>query len=401
MGIAPNKPQKPKADPRACLFVNPHSHHTYFTVLALSQLYPVLILCPPLQIQLFQRRWSKEGLHFKKPSLCERLAQLAAICAFLLYKKQLIDEPDYVSILEACTQAVINQRRDYIFFHYQDYIRLSSKSRSCVALEVCEIIISVNDNSSNLKTTLQASSSADIVICPSTSMALVLNSVGVKPEIAPYGGNKTAFRKTRHRHDLNLQNKTSSRENVFIICARANSQRKGLDILLHSLLLLNIKFDHSDSPLIQVRICGSVAPGEDDTMLRNAIKALGKDSTISITAAQYTQDDYNFLLKVSDFFVMPSRLESTSLAALEALWHGTPCILSKECGVDTFVDGRHGILLDSLADTCLAEALYEIIEKPDLAHSVRRNLAKDRDLFDWNNYLNAYKNILSSSSLSD
>lgn len=384
-----------------CFFANPHNHHSYFTALALSQSYPVLLLCPPLQIQLFCRKWSKKNLRLKTPSIKEFSVQMLALMSFILYKLSLMNESQYLSVIIESAKIILASKNAYIFVHYQDYIRIPAEVCKHVSLDICEIIISLGHNSSNQKTTYEAASSADIVVCPNTSMAEMFQKSGKARVIAPYGGDKSIYRQTSRRAAFPSSINDTEFKKSFLICARANTNRKGLDILLDSLLLLSKKLKYKSTPFIDVRICGSVAPGEDETMLKHTIKVLGKHSTISITAAQYTQNDYNSLLRASDFFVMPSRLESTSLAALEALWHGVPCILSKECGVDAFVDGRHGFLLDSLADTCLAEALYEIIDKSDLACSVRKNLAKDRDLFKWNNYLNAYKNILSCSSLSD
>lgn len=355
----------------------------------------MLIICPPLLIQLFQRKWKTAGLRIKLPSLKEALIQLASIPAFILYKVGFLREVSYIKFLSCLANLLVERRNRYVFVHYQDYIMIEPYKRSDRVKDICEFIISTSPSAGNYHSSINAASLADVVIMPSAS----LSSIVTTSYIAPYGGNKVAYRKTTCSANNLSFSSNAILNKSFIICARANSRRKGLDILLHSLLLLNKKFDHANKQLIQVRICGSIASYEDDALLKHTIKSLGEESCICISAAQYSQDAYTSLISSCDLFVMPSRLESTSLAALEALWLGVPSILSRECGVDAFVDGRHGVLLESLTSYCLSDALYSMISNPKALLDGRENLTLDKDIFSWTRYLQAYKNILSDLAI--
>jgi len=399
MPIIVQSASKQTNNKRYCLFANPHSHHSYFTVLALSQLYPVLLLCPPLQLQLLQGKWSRHNLSIKKPCVNEFFAQVLAFIGFFFYKLKLINERQYLGIINKCVEKLLDFNSIYIFAHYQDYINLNAEARKRIKINVCEIIISINKNSQNLFTTLQAVFSADIVVCPATSIAASLHTSGTIPKIAPYGGNKLDYRRKLHRAEHSEIGNNIAFNKTILVCARANSNRKGLDILLDSLLLLNERLGKACSTFIDVRICGSVASGQDEELLQFTVKTLNKQSRISVSAIQYPQDAYIALVSTCDLFVMPSRLEGTSPAALEALWHGVPCILSMECGVDAFIHRRHGILLDSLTSTCLADALFDMVINPKDMIQLKNNLNKDKELFSWDIYLQAYRNILSDATL--
>lgn len=376
-----------------CLFANPHIHHSYFTVQALSTVVPVIILCPPLQLQLLQKKWSTLGLRIKPPSTKQRLVQVLCLIGFLLFKLKLIRERQYLYVFSRGTDLLLRDRRGYILVHYQDYLSLSDASLNSIAYNICEMIISTTELSHNYQSTLNSANTADLVVCPSTSLANNFSYRGIKTLLAPYGGDKSDFlaKANFQQTPKCSQYKRTTRKSV-VICARANSHRKGLDILLESLAILNNRISQIPYESIDIRICGSLHSLEDANMLRLFASKFNKK--ISITAKQYSQKSYNAIISSSDFFVMPSRLEGTSPAALEALWHGVPCILSAECGIDSFINGRHGVLMKSLSSTCLAESLYELISNVAATRQMAANLAEDKDLFSWSNYFNTYTSML-------
>ena len=161
---------------RYCLFANPHSHHSYFTILALSQHCPVLLLCPPLQLQLLQGKWSQHNLSIKKPCVNEFCEQILVFIGFFLYKLKLLNENQYLGIINKCIEKLLYLNSIHIFAHYQDYLHLTAEARRRIEIDVCETIISTNENSQNLYSTIQAVASADIVVCPATSMAASLHT---------------------------------------------------------------------------------------------------------------------------------------------------------------------------------------------------------------------------------
>jgi glycosyltransferase involved in cell wall biosynthesis len=122
---------------------------------------------------------------------------------------------------------------------------------------------------------------------------------------------------------------------------------------------------------------------------------LSNNGIINISTKQYSQSAYLNLLSSSDLFVMPSRLEGSSPAALEALWLGIPSILSQACGIDQFKDGDHGIILSKVTPQLLCDALYSVVQCPLKLRAWRSCIENDISCYTWNAYLDRYKFILS------
>jgi glycosyltransferase involved in cell wall biosynthesis len=92
---------------------------------------------------------------------------------------------------------------------------------------------------------------------------------------------------------------------------------------------------------------------------------------------------------------MLSKLESSSIAALEALWHGIPCVLTKGCGVDGFLHNIHGYLLKDRSGKELASVISRLLsnDRP-LLDLWRLNLFHYRESFSWNSYILSLDEIL-------
>ena len=131
-------------------------------------------------------------------------------------------------------------------------------------------------------------------------------------------------------------------------------------------------------------------------MYAHLLNRFKRHGIICLKSRQYHSKQYQCLLSSADLFVMPSRLESTSLAALEALWFGVPSILTPHCGVDPFVAHRHGYQLLEHNPAALAQAMYNLCTSSEKREFFRACLAKDRHLFSWNQYMTAYQEFLAS-----
>ncbi len=381
-------------DKKIILFANPHSHHAYFTLLALSQAGYVLLICPPLQLQFLRKQWSRKGVRFYRSKPLTRLYQILAIVIFLIFKAKIISELYYVSLLSSLVDAVTLHHKDLIWVHYQDYISLSPFAQSLVFKDICELIIDSDSSHENWLNTVKVASKADVVVRPIQSVASSLKVPPSKIYLAPYGGDKLSYKLGRHTSVISTK-PLKLNQTQFTIAARANSYRKGLDILLDALSLLSNCRHPLSFNSINVLVCGSVDEPKGIEMLNQCVKSFNSSSLdIKITAQQYTQSEYIDILHQSDVFVMPSRLEGSSLAALEALWCGTPCILSEHCGVDAFHSEKHGLLLSSNTSKTLSETLFRLLSSPSLLTKWQEHLLNDRYMFTWGNYLESYKNIL-------
>ena len=146
-------------------------------------------------------------------------------------------------------------------------------------------------------------------------------------------------------------------------------------------------------------ICGSISEPALLSDFHSIAGRLNDTGRVRIKCMQLTQSSFSRQLAISDLFVMPSRLESTSLAALEALWHGLPSILTPECGVDVFEDAKHGILLPDHESSSLATAIHGFCVEPHKLNECREFLMQDRPLFTWTRYFQAYRELLAQSRL--
>lgn len=85
------------------------------------------------------------------------------------------------------------------------------------------------------------------------------------------------------------------------------------------------------------------------------------------------REDIRSLFANADAFILPTRMESFGIAALEAVCAGLPVIARRRTGVEDFViHGENGLLGDSVEE--LAEAVAELAQnEPRRAEMARRN----------------------------
>lgn len=381
-------------------FLHPHVHHAFFTVLALSERGPVHVLCPPLSLQLWRNYWRHCGLRLAYPSPRELLANAVAMLAFLAFKSRLLSESFYLLVFRKVSLLFLGGRTQRIVVHYQDYLGISRVHAE--EFRICELIIDTNSQQQNCSSTLAAVRNSDVVVAPSRAIAEYFDSEGLAVKLAPYGGDKRSYMANLSPGSSSIDSgavkSMDIKTNVFRVAVRANSYRKGADLLLQALLLLDCKLTHApvkSRRKIEILICGSVKEPKLLSSLIEVQESLLFNDLISVTAKQYPQSQYLSLLDSCDCFLMPSRLEGSSYAALEALWQCVPSILSGNCGVDQFRDGRHGLLLENLSGESIANALYTICLSPSLISEWRYHLSTDQALYGWDGYLASYHDLLS------
>jgi len=386
------------------LFINPHGHHSFFTALALSKIKPVQILCPALSLQLWRGYWRRHDLQLASSSPRQIYAQILALFAHLGFKAHWLSEEIYHKIFRIAAQIFLSKKSRKIVVYYQDYLYPLLSKPNTYELRICELIIDSNPEQHNWTTTLAAAKSADVVVAPNMAMAETLFDNEVSLKLVPYGGDKRNFLAAINKSEPSSGQDTSKspwhNQPSLRIAARANSYRKGADLLLDALLKLNkllIEKPVNNELKVQIAICGSLDDSRLWPLLENTQNSLSETGIISITAQQYSQAKYLNLLTESDCFLMPSRLESSSLAALEALWNGVPSILSTNCGVEQFRSGQHGLIIESLTGESIATTLHTILSEPEHLQTWKHNLAKDQNLFGWDRYFQAYKVLLENS----
>lgn len=95
------------------------------------------------------------------------------------------------------------------------------------------------------------------------------------------------------------------------------------------------------------------------------------------------REDVPDLLGLLDCFVLPSGIEGFSLALLEAMARGLPCVATDAGGNREALDGGSGVLYPPGDDEALTKALARLLADPDASRSMgRRAKARAFEEFD-------------------
>jgi len=404
----PNSPQYQSFFTVNYSFLNPYANHSYFTVRALCQHGSVFLFCPPLQIQLLLGKWRTDSISLLAPPLLSKVILFLALIAFSLFKVRLISESTYLTVFRFF--ALIYLRTIHptpILVYYQDYLSDALSAMFPQSYRICELIINSNPSQPNYKSTLSAIKSASSLVIPTSQLTSLAVHALNPPSLALYGGDKSQYLSVRPATNPNQHSifytpldhliYPPNQARTLRIIARAPSHRKGLDILLNSLLLLDpwlVSAEHTCK--LQIVVCGMISEPSMLNLFSSVTNQLSHRCGINLMCRQFSERDYTYLLSQCDLFIMPSRLESASLAALEALWHGVPSILTNACGISNFCPPKHGLLLSDMDPNSLSESIQSFIEFPDRLRSCREHLAADRHMFTWDHYFNSYSKLLLS-----
>ncbi len=139
-------------------------------------------------------------------------------------------------------------------------------------------------------------------------------------------------------------------------------------------------------------ICGE---GDKREYLKNLAIELGMSDRLFLLG--YC-DDIPGITKCCDIFAFPSKREGLSLALLEAMAAGLPCVVSGIRGnLDLIADGKNGYLCNPLAVNEFAEKINALIEDVDLRTSFSAVVIKSAEKFSIENSNKYMKRIYSMS----
>jgi glycosyltransferase involved in cell wall biosynthesis len=131
-------------------------------------------------------------------------------------------------------------------------------------------------------------------------------------------------------------------------------------------------------PQAQFRIVGASRGGFED-VLRRKIESCGLKN-VRLEGPK-TQSEMMAIMRASDIFVLPSRLEGIPKVTLEAAATGMPCIVFRDYETPSVVDGLTGFQVESTAT--MIERLGQLIEDPGLRESMGTAARKHVERFDW------------------
>lgn len=216
-------------------------------------------------------------------------------------------------------------------------------------------------------------SMADIVTVPS---AYTLD--GIKDRVAPtarihcipYGVDARRFELPRTQQD-----------DCFTIVARANSVRKGGHLMLAAVLRSHQQW----SALVHPRRLRIVFLGGFEPALAEQYARVKQLKTISVQQGNIPSNDVPGLFANADLFLMPTLSESMSLACLEAMRAGLPLLITEYAGVDCFVDGEMGLLIEDSIDS-IESAVSAALSQPARLDRWRQAVRMAAQSMDWNRY---------------
>ena len=174
----------------------------------------------------------------------------------------------------------------------------------------------------------------------------------------------------------------SSRGRVVIVAAGPFLPRKGLDVAVEAMAMLQ--------PALRQRVhLFLIGSGPDFTFVEELVRIRGLGSSVTMTG--FVSDEwYNALLKRADLLVQPGREredDSSGLgtAVMEAAFHGLPAIVGNLGGLTERVrDGVSGFVVEAGNPEAVAARLTELLETPRelsrLGRNAREIAAREYDL---------------------
>lgn len=231
---------------------------------------------------------------------------------------------------------------------------------------------------------------ADAVLSTSEAMAdefLRVFPKAERPLVTPFGVDIKRF-KPAAKDDRN-------KDSIDIGLVKKLEDAYGIDVLLKAFRILR---DDHPGKRIKLYIAGT---GSKENHLKELCRSLGIDSDTIFLGPIPNSTVPAFLAKL-DFFVVPSRLESFGVAAVEAQSCGLPVIASDAGGLpEVVVDGESGIIVSRDDAEALARAMDRLYKDSELrakmGQAARLNVTRR---FDWNKnvdtMLDIYKRFVSS-----
>jgi glycosyltransferase involved in cell wall biosynthesis len=109
------------------------------------------------------------------------------------------------------------------------------------------------------------------------------------------------------------------------------------------------------------------------------------------------------IMRQSDIFLLPSRLEGIPKVTLEAAATGLPCIVFRDYETPSVIDGVTGFQVGSLEE--MMRALEKLIADPSLRERMGAAARKHVEKFDWDlvsvQWQSAYLNIAAKQAAAD
>lgn len=189
--------------------------------------------------------------------------------------------------------------------------------------------------------------------------------------ITPYGVSRRFLAKEPPEH---------TEEATIRVAARANTVRKGGVLLMRA--LNNIA---EELVLISGANIEFILIGKPDEEVLSAIKKIKLPDRVSLKAESIPHADMPGFYRSCSLFVMPSLSESRSLACLEALASGLPCVVTPYVDVHEILDGSSGVIIEGTS-AAIEDGLRNAFKQKYLWNSWGANGIKISSESSWDRY---------------
>lgn len=159
---------------------------------------------------------------------------------------------------------------------------------------------------------------------------------------------------------------TGSADRHLVVVGRITT-RKGQDVAIKALHLLRQRGYSVDLTLV-----GDVFRGyeQERVLLANLVNDLDIVDWVHFTGFS---DEVAAFMHAADIVLVPSRVESFGIAAVEAQMAGTPVVATNVSGLPEIVEhGRTGLLVAPDDPAALADAVARLLDEPGLASQLAR-----------------------------
>lgn len=167
------------------------------------------------------------------------------------------------------------------------------------------------------------------------------------------------------------------KEKLVLLFAGNAIKRKGLDILIKSLEMLNK--DELDK--IFLIICSD---GPEINKSKLKIISLFSQNKSFKFFKKVSQKNLNIFYNLADAFIFPSRAEPLGLVGIESLAAGTPVIGSNIGGIREYINEYNGILFNPNKPDELATILKKLIKNPKIIDSLSSSIDNKKSQHDIN-----------------
>jgi glycosyltransferase involved in cell wall biosynthesis len=144
--------------------------------------------------------------------------------------------------------------------------------------------------------------------------------------------------------------------------------RKRVEVIIKA-----VKHVKNSYPSVRLAIVGN---GPEDERLKRLVTTLGLEGNVSFLGEQSNVEEY---LKYAKILIIASRIEALPAVALEAMFCGTPCVLTDVCDIpEIFSHERNSLLVDVNDPSGLEKAILRLLSDKILYNNLVEGLKVTR-----------------------